>query len=166
MTEKYKSWVAADLCRRCGGEKPKNKSKCDVCRAKEGEYRRSRYKELLRENRCPTCGGEKDDKSKSKCKKCLKRNNRICKKYWQHLKVRVINHYGGKCSCCGELQMAFLSIDHVNGGGSTHRKNVGSGSTFYRWLERKDYPDGFSVLCMNCNFAKYSCGACPHQSTH
>ncbi len=32
------------------------------------------------------------------------------------------------------------------------------GHKFYKWLRDAGYPDGFQVLCMNCNHAKYRNG--------
>ena len=34
---------------------------------------------------------------------------------------RVLDHYGRACSCCGETEPAFLTIDHVNNDGAEHR---------------------------------------------
>jgi len=80
----------------------------------------------------------------------------------------VLEHYSnGKmvCACCEESHVEFLTIDHVDGGGSKHRKKVGySGSPFYYWLIKNDFPEGYQVLCHNCNFAKSNVvGGCPHQ---
>jgi hypothetical protein len=88
--------------------------------------------------------------------------------YAKGLKDAAYAAYGGYvCLCCGETQHAFLSLDHVNGDGRQHRKEVGgcgSGSRLYLWLKRHGYPAGmFQVLCMNCNFAKGHFGVCPHQ---
>jgi hypothetical protein len=70
------------------------------------------------------------------------------------LRKEVIDHYGSECVCCGETIREFLSIDHINGGGNAHRKEIkASGINLYRWLKRNDYPKGFRVLCMNCNWA-------------
>jgi len=55
----------------------------------------------------------------------------------------------------------FPVIDHVNGGGNTHRKEVGK--TVYRWLRKQGYPEGYRVLCDNCNAALGRYGYCPHQ---
>jgi hypothetical protein len=33
----------------------------------------------------------------------------------------------------------------------------------YRWLAKKNFPEGFQVLCANCNVAKSQNGVCPHQ---
>jgi len=89
-----------------------------------------------------------------------------CKKYRQRKKIEVINHYGGKCACCGESNIEFLAIDHINGGGNKHLKelfgHVGGGD-FYRWLIRNDFPEGYRVLCHNCNFSLGVYGYCPHQ---
>lgn len=80
----------------------------------------------------------------------------------QHKRL-VINHYGVVCACCGESEIVFLVIDHINGGGNTHRKVTGSGSNFYYWLIKNKYPIGYQVLCHNCNFAKIH-GECPHKN--
>lgn len=93
----------------------------------------------------------------------------VKEKYRQNFKDRVFNHYGVFCACCGETEIEFLTIDHINNNGSMHRKEVGiigGGSEFYRWLTENSFPEGFQTLCMNCNFAKGKTnnnGVCPHQ---
>lgn len=72
-------------------------------------------------------------------------------------------NYGGKCTCCGEEQYEFLVIDHVNGGGDNHRREIGRGAVVYRWLADHGYPDGFQVLCHNCNSSLGHYGYCPHR---
>jgi len=52
-----------------------------------------------------------------------------------------------------------LSIDHINDAGNKHRKEVFgnkrySGHAFYQWLRSHNYPKGFQVLCMNCQWKK------------
>jgi hypothetical protein len=78
------------------------------------------------------------------------------------LKTIIINHYGGCCACCGEKQLEFLAIDHVDQSGAKHRRKVGSGHRFYNWLKKNNYPLGFRVLCFNCNWALGIYGYCPH----
>jgi hypothetical protein len=63
--------------------------------------------------------------------------------------------------CCGESHYEFLTIDHVNGDGADHRRETNN-EDIYRWLERNNFPPGFRVLCMNCNFALGYHGYCPH----
>ena len=90
------------------------------------------------------------------------------KKYREALRLSALIHYSqGKpiCKCCGEKHMEFLTIDHITGGGCKHRRSIRkdiSAWQFYLWLKRNNYPKGFQVLCMNCNFAKAH-GGCPHK---
>ena len=78
-------------------------------------------------------------------------------------KIEVFNYYGGPvCSCCGESHIEFLSLDHINGGGCQHRKTI-KGKSIYEWCRQNNFPEGFQVLCMNCNFAKRFNRICPHK---
>lgn len=87
----------------------------------------------------------------------------VAKLYVERLRKTVLDHYGGKCTCCGETEPHFLCIDHINGGGSQHRKIIGGGKSTYKWLIANNYPEGFQVLCHNCNMAKGFYGICPHK---
>jgi len=88
----------------------------------------------------------------------------------RHLREDVFRAYGGKCACpaCGEDNLLFLTIDHVNGGGNKHRKEVlGShlkaGVHTYVWLRQQGYPKGFQILCFQCNMGRNrNGGICPH----
>ena len=115
-------------------------------------------------------------------KKRLANPNHSKEQYWKHIKkiretsrVRLLKSkrgvmevYGnGRCACCGETAIEFLSLDHVNNDGKQHRKELKSkvGSSFYRYLRNHGYPhrDRLQVLCLNCNGAKAYYGICPHQ---
>jgi len=79
-----------------------------------------------------------------------------CRKLYYRYKAQVLQHYGGDspaCSC-GFSDRRALSIDHIEGGGCQHRKEIGAGVNFYRWLVKNSFPEGFQVLCMNCQFIK------------
>lgn len=58
------------------------------------------------------------------------------------------------CGICGEGRSDCLSVDHIGGGGNKHRaeNNVKSGYGFYQWLKKNGFPDGYRILCMNCQF--------------
>jgi len=77
-------------------------------------------------------------------------------------KIKVIQHYGGVCSCCGEYRIEFLCLDHKYGGGNKHREDIGSGTPMYKWVINNNFPPLFRVLCHNCNMALGSYGYCPH----
>jgi hypothetical protein len=84
----------------------------------------------------------------------------------EKLRDEVFNTYGKSCACCGESEPAFLQIDHIDGNGNQHRKEVLkhiSGTSFYTWLRSRGFPPGFRTLCSNCNFAKGRIGYCPHE---
>lgn len=78
-------------------------------------------------------------------------------------KAAVFAHYGKECACCGTTEK--LSIDHINGGGSEHRKSLFnsadlSGAHFYTWLVKNNFPEGYQTLCVPCNSSKSHFGAC------
>ncbi len=84
------------------------------------------------------------------------------------LKRLTYEAYGGfTCICCGEQEELFLSLDHVNNDGKTHRKEVGgcgSGPRLYKWLRDREFPPIVQVMCMNCNFGRgHNGGICPHE---
>lgn len=85
------------------------------------------------------------------------------------VKLQVWHHYchgSVRCVCCGESDLRFLSIDHIDGGGTQHfikRWKGGETSDIYKWLVKNNYPEGYQVLCFNCNQAKHICGKCPHE---
>ncbi len=81
------------------------------------------------------------------------------KRYRQRLKEQLIKHYSngtGQCSRCGVSDIDILCIDHISGNGNAHRRSIGrtSGYGFYQWLNKEKLPDGFQVLCYNCNMKK------------
>ena len=75
----------------------------------------------------------------------------------EKLRLDALVQYGGMCTCCGFSDLkrklhgkTFLEIDHIQGGGRQHRKEVGN---IYQWLKNNNYPDGYRVLCRGCNNA-------------
>lgn len=86
----------------------------------------------------------------------------------REIKYKVLNHYCGNnklgpwCQCCGETIIEFLTIDHIDGKGAEHRRKLNR-HCIYTWLIKNNYPKGFQVLCLNCNFARWAYGKCPHK---
>lgn len=93
---------------------------------------------------------------------------------YRKLYETIMHHYGNgdlKCACCGETEIGFLTLDHINNNGAEHRRIVMNGKSttgprFYLWLKRNNYPPGFQVLCYNCNCSKGKYGKCAHRLTH
>ena len=89
------------------------------------------------------------------------------------LKSEVFAVLGGECECCGEQELAFLCVDHRNGGGNHHRAKVGASYRLYYWLRRQIIARGlkqvqrdFRLLCANCNLALAFHLTCPHRRKH
>ncbi len=94
-----------------------------------------------------------------------KKNAKILAKkkheYYTRMKHEGIGHYGGKCECCGESIKEFLTLEHKNGRDKDKKKLTGK----KMWCRAKSegYPDGYTVLCFNCNCSKGAYGTCPHK---
>lgn len=83
------------------------------------------------------------------------------------IKIATLTHYGGKCTCCGEGEPKFLTIDHINDDGYLNRRQNGRTgvASFYYWIKKNRYPTDLQVLCFNCNLAKGHFKICPHQES-
>jgi len=96
------------------------------------------------------------------------KSNETMKKWRLKCRLAVFKYYSNgtmSCNCCGEITYEFLCIDHINGGGRQERLTdpQKKGSGLYRWIIREGFPDGFQILCHNCNMAKGFYGKCPHK---
>jgi len=120
---------------------------CSVCRATTGAASAAQWKKNHRE--------------------IVNQQTRIIRR---NVRIETIAAYGGKCACCGEWRLEFLSLDHKHGGGYAERKAKKTwgrgGIGFYLHLKRDGFPrkDELRVLCMNCNTAMGFFGHCPHQT--
>ncbi len=132
-------------------KKEELKAKRKIWREKNKDKLRIQHTEAMRKYRA-----QKPQKSRDAN---MKRRNK--------LKQMAYDRYGGAiCACCGEIEPAFLSIDHINNDGYTHRQNGLGGFSIYDWLKKHNFPDGFQILCMNCNMGKArNNGVCPHKTS-
>jgi len=88
-------------------------------------------------------------------------------------RILAFEHYGGpnyKCACCPESEFSFLTIDHNEGKGNSEREKLFgnksvAGHHFYRKLRGLGFPDGYQVLCMNCQVGRRDNidNVCPHK---
>ena len=76
--------------------------------------------------------------------------------------MEAIVKYGGACVCCGETELAFLVLDHVNGGGTKARGSYAY-TEYARILREPIDRARVQVLCANCNMAKERLEGCPHK---
>ena len=155
-------------CGKCGGHFPlsnffKNATRKNgasgYCKKCHSEEDRKRYFEKYKND--PDYVKHRSEVNKKWYQKNKERSNLKSRKNEKRIRLEVLNHYGGKCACCGESRHEFLAIDHISGGGRKHRSAIGG--KIHRWLQRNNFPEGFRVLCHNCNMSLGLYGYCPHQ---
>lgn len=154
------------LCKDCG--KPAVSTiYCSDCLAIYNEKNKARTAHRKLNNLCTFCGSELPTAYENlNCRSCLDEHNA----FNAEITLQVFTHYGLICSCCGAVELDFLSLDHINNDGGPHRKELtgkakgGGGITTYLWIIKNNFPIGFQTLCYNCNVAKQSNGGiCPHK---
>lgn len=162
----------ANLCVDCGKNQPAPEgTRCENCRLKANEYRARKRKKYIEDGKCNNCGASPVSIScKELCNACQEIALLRARELAKEDKQLVMQHYGNSiCGCCGEKSLDFLTIDHINGEGANHRRELFKsrdkcGQKFYRWLIKNDFPPGYQVLCFNCNYGKHINGTCPHRS--
>ncbi len=98
-------------------------------------------------------------------KKVLERRRRLTasgydKRWRLKRKVATLTHYSNgdkpECVMCGFDDIRALSIDHINGGGTSQRLSDPKlmGQSVYYYLHKRGFPLGYQTLCMNCQFIK------------
>lgn len=123
---------------------------CYVCREREVSASRSR---------CQPCNTVAVNEWREKNREHHRATQRA---YNRSRKQEIINHYGGRCTCCGEHRVEFLCLDHKNNNGQEERRRFHFASVWKIAIKR-GFPDDYQVLCYNCNNAKAVYGVCPHQ---
>jgi hypothetical protein len=150
--------MRATNCKTCGVviDNPYGCRKyCEEC----ARISHNKSKKECRENKklaglCVDCKNKTEDGA-VRCEACLKKS----KDRDAALKLEVINKYGGcQCAClgCREIDIDCLQINHIDGNGNKHRKEINkkSGMDFYAWLKKNNFPPGYNVLCAICNFVR------------
>jgi|SRR6516162_7883854 hypothetical protein len=139
-----------------------------VCKTCTSSERKDRRKEKAAAGICWLCGKPRDNKTQ-KCSECVQKQYLSDKRRNAEIKDMVFAAYGGyKCACpcgCDVTEPEYLHIDHINGGGVRHRKEIRT-NQIYRWLMKNNFPAGYRVLCANCNTSRGrlgSDGLCPKE---
>lgn len=99
----------------------------------------------------------------------LRCSNCAAKAYRKRLRIRFLEAFDFKCTCCGVDNPLFLTLDHVQGGQRALRRlqKQGLEPSFYEYARavNEGIPrDKYDCLCFNCNCAKGFFGECPHKS--
>lgn len=157
-------------CRKCCQKVERYRNQANICRPCWAEY----MKAYQKANRTKILAHKRAYHHRKRTNpEWVNSERKRGREYWQLLRREVIKAYGGmKCKCCGEVEEQFLTIDHINNDGASHRRAIGGkngngkgmGARTWKWLKDNNYPKGFQVLCMNCNLGKSrNKGICPHK---
>lgn len=109
------------------------------------------------DSRCKKCAAARRSKMRVSTTARREASNKYQREFNVRRRAAVIHHYSqGTMSCkrCGFSDIRALTIDHINGGGRKDRERTGAGTTFVYWLHKHKFPEGYQILCMNCNFIK------------
>lgn len=157
-------------CSKCGKELPTHRFSRDRhnpkglrshCKGCMSEYHKTHYlrmREYMRSYR---------SKFPEKHKKHQEQFYQRRKKGRRATRFEVLSHYSKgkpKCACCGEEEIVFLAIDHIDGGGRQHLRKLNKHSLSPSWYVKNNFPKAFQILCHNCNWGKHRLGKCPHLS--
>lgn len=145
----HEPYYAKGLCRKCY-----RLTRYPFTKDARNERKRIQYRDNL-----PLARQRSREKNRKYRDVAIERN-RLRRKT---LRSEVIAAYGGKCVCpnCPETNEKFLTIDHINNDGAAHKRQIGRAG-LYRWLKQNGFPEGFQVLCWNCNCGRAVYGVCPH----
>lgn len=164
---KYKDGKLASYCNPCRKANARAYQKATLADARE---RQNRYRERHPERARGAVRAyqARNPDVKNKHYKLWKGRGNL-RSYYGRARLEAYEAYGGAhCACCGEKELMFLTIDHVNNDGAEHRRSLGwkrGGRSMGAWLRANGFPPGFQVLCINCNFGKHrNGGVCPHQT--
>lgn len=119
-----------------------------------------KQKDRFQRGVCLSCGGKSE--GKKLCATHMEQQSKTSRKIYAELRKKVLDHYGGRCSCCNESNYSFLTMDHV---GDNVLGEI-TGTSFYLRIIKDGFPLDLQTLCYNCNRGKYNNnGVCPHKGT-
>jgi hypothetical protein len=169
-------------CKKCGEEKPLDQFEvvnpnrgwrrweCRDCTKRRVEAWTEQSKDHVREYASADYAANREDRIRQATewnREHPERRRKTALAHYYKMQHQAIMAYGGyRCACCGETEPLFLSLDHVNNDGKAHRMKLGTlgGTKLYKWLRENEWPEGFQVLCMNCNQGRHrNGGTCPHK---
>lgn len=147
------------ICQQCSTRQAvAGSNKCQPCRQAYREWQQTRKRQGLCGYRaCPNNARQ----GKRLCDLHAESASENQRRTYHELRRRIIDAYGGRCACCGESAVEFLTLDHVDGLGTQIRQRQ-SFQSEARKLLALGCPSSHQILCYNCNHAKWIYGKCPH----
>jgi hypothetical protein len=129
------------------------KNNLEYARSKEAEYAASHKEERRSTNRA--------------WREANKEYLKVTKlQYSRDLRRKVIVGYGGRCTCCGVDEQAFLVVSCRTTKADAGYRGRPHGDVFHTWLIKNSFPNAFRLLCWNCRLGSYyNHDLCPHVST-
>jgi hypothetical protein len=119
--------------------------------ARQREYDKKRSAEFRASGLC-TCGREVLE-GFLRCEACVEARRKSyyttnIKQKRRDNRLRILEHYGGQCVCCGQDGVQFLAIDHVEGDGAEQKRRgqPRSGDHLYKWIIKNNFPPDFQIL--------------------
>lgn len=131
------------------------------------DYATLYHKAFIKRGLCGTCHKNIPVNNRITCKKCLG----YYRAYFRNIRKTIVDAFENQyCRCCGETNLSFFTIAHVNNDGARDRKNRGGCQQINRYLfnliqQGKQIPKEYIIECWNCNSGKrYNNNICPHIS--
>lgn len=153
----------------CSHKIPKNLGKCFDCSVILDSKNQFNFHKYNDTSLCKLCvlkrSRKYDTEEITKNYRTLLQRRKEGKSRQLILRQKLIEGYGRKCQCCGEVDYMFLTIDHINNDGTEERKSFKNDmNKFYRYLINNNFPkDNYQLLCYNCNCCRGFYGKCYHQ---
>ena len=99
------------------------------------------------------------DEKLAYCRAYRVRNGQRALALRKQLKKELFTHYSKgtpRCAHCGITELDVLVLDHINGDAWKERAEfkIPHNTGIYSWLRRNNYPEGYQILCSNCNLRK------------
>lgn len=134
-------------------------SLCKKCNDKRKARQKQEYENCKRDGLCFECKGPSRP-GKTLCEPCTQGKTASNRNLRRRTKLIVLAYFGQKCAHCTETDIRVLTLDHVNGDGNAHRKEVGDSSVrVWRDVAKQIERDGkpardCQLLCYNCHAKK------------
>jgi ribosomal protein L37E len=164
--QNYQARKDAGVCAQCANPNlVPGCFRCQKCIDKHKKHEKKARLKRASSGLCRKCGKREPRPNRATCESCgLQESQKVTR---QHAlaRLKILEHYGNKCTCCGETNSKYLQIDHINNDGNVQRKaepNVRGSRLLKRYI-KNGYPTDLQVLCANCHFAKSFYGGCTEE---